>query len=76
MASVGKLLVKPFAAVSKVFGALAPKPPQVRSPLTPPPRPSRGAVSDALASRRGSRANRRSSGAREASGGSKTKLGN
>lgn len=72
MSSIGKFLLSPLAAVTGIFNK--PKPPKV--PLQTPPRAARpSSVSDALAGRRGSRSNRRSSGPREASGGQKTTLG-
>lgn len=63
-----------------LVGALIPglldKPKPPKAPLAPPPQANRSSlVNDALASRRGSRANRRSSGPAEAGGGLKSKLG-
>lgn len=73
-----------MGVIAKVAGGIAgallpgifnkPKPP--KAPLQAPPRAARDSlVSDALARRRGSSANKRSSGQQEASGGKKTKMG-
>ena len=63
-----------------LVGALVPgllkKPKPEKAPLQAPPQAQRSSlVNDALASRTGSNANRRSRGSQEASGGKKTKLG-
>jgi hypothetical protein len=74
MSAVAKVLLSPVGALVGLFKKPKPAPPP---PMAQPQAVDRSSsvLVDALASRRGTQANRRSGGGGEAMGGTKTKLG-